>query len=140
MSAAEINDFNQNLIDEFRANGGQVSGAFAGAPLVLLTTIGAKSGRERTFPVVYTRDGEDLVVIASKGGAPTHPAWYHNMVANPAVTVELPDETYTATAVVTEGEDRDRLFAAQAELMPHFNEYQTKTDRVLPVIRLQRAG
>ena len=90
----DINDFNRQLIDEFRANNGKVGGPFERAPLVLLTTKGAKSGQPRTFPVVYTRDGDRIVVIASKGGAPNNPAWYHNLVANPEVTVELPGETF----------------------------------------------
>jgi deazaflavin-dependent oxidoreductase (nitroreductase family) len=133
-----LNDFNRNLIDEFRNNDGKVDGQFAGAPLVLITTTGAKSGEPRTSPVVYTRDGDNIVVIASKGGAPTNPAWYHNLVAHPEVTVELPGETYTARARVTQGEERDRLFRAQADLMPGFNEYQEKTTRVIPVIVLER--
>jgi deazaflavin-dependent oxidoreductase (nitroreductase family) len=135
---ASVNDFNRNVIDEFRSNNGKVGGQFGNAPLVLLTTTGAKSGKPHTTPVVYTRDGDDLVVIASMGGAPKSPAWYHNLVANPQVTVELPGETYTAKARVTEGEERDRLFRAQADLMPNFDEYQTKTTRVIPVVVLER--
>ncbi len=133
-----LNDFNRNLIDEFRNNDGKVDGQFAGSPLVLITTTGAKSGEPRTNPVVYTRDGDNIVIIASKGGAPTNPAWYHNLVAHPEVTVELPGETYTARARVTQGEERDRLFRAQADLMPGFNEYQQKTTRIIPVIVLER--
>jgi deazaflavin-dependent oxidoreductase (nitroreductase family) len=135
---ADLNEFNRNLIDEFRAKGGNVTGMFEKSPLVILTTTGAKSGEPRTFPVVYTRDGDRLVVIASKGGSDENPAWYHNMVAHPTVTVELPDETYQARAVVTEGEERDRLFRAHADRMPNFDEYQTKTRRRLPVIALER--
>ena len=135
---ASVNDFNRNVIDEFRSNNGKVGGQFGDAPLVLLTTTGAKSGKPHTTPVVYTRDGDNLVVIASMGGAPKSPAWYHNLVANPQVTVELPGETYTAKARVTEGEERDRLFRAQADLMPNFDEYQTKTTRVIPVVVLER--
>jgi deazaflavin-dependent oxidoreductase (nitroreductase family) len=134
----DLNEFNRNVIDEFRANGGKVTGFFQKAPLVILTTTGAKTGQPRTFPVVYTRDGDRLVVIASKGGADENPAWYHNMVANPVVTVELPDETYQARAVVVEGHERDRLFRAQADVMPNFDEYQAKTSRRLPVIALER--
>lgn len=125
-------------MDEFRENGGQVTGMFAGAPLVLLTTTGAKSGTRRTTPVVYTRDGDRIVVIASKGGAPTHPDWYHNLVAHPEVTVELPDETYEARAIVPTGEERERLYRAQADLMPNFDEYQQKTTRQIPVVVLER--
>jgi deazaflavin-dependent oxidoreductase (nitroreductase family) len=137
---ADVNDFNRNLIDEFRANHGKVEGVFAGAPLLLLSTTGAKSGRRRTNPVVYTTDGDRLVVIASKGGAPSHPDWYRNLVANPKVTVELPDETFEARATAASGAERQRLFDAQAALMPAFNEYAAKTDREIPVVVLERVG
>jgi deazaflavin-dependent oxidoreductase (nitroreductase family) len=133
-----VNDFNRNVIEEFRNNGGKVTGMFEHAPLLLLTTTGAKSGREHTTPVVYTRDGDNVVVIASKGGAPTNPAWYHNLVAHPEVTVELPGETFTAKARVAEGEERDRLYRAQADVMPGFDEYQAKTTRRIPVVVLER--
>lgn len=132
------NDFNQSLIAEFRANGGKVTGVFAGRPLLLLTTTGAKSGQPRTMPLVYTTDGDRLVVIASKGGAPSHPAWYHNLVANPVTTVELPGETFRARASVAEGEERQRLYDAQAALMPAFADYQRKTTRQIPVVVLER--
>jgi len=132
-----INDFNRNLIAEFRENGGKVTGIFGNAPLLLLTTTGAKSGEPRTSPVVYTRDGDDYVVIASRGGSPNNPAWYHNLVANPTVTVELPGETFTAAARVAAGDERERLFRAQADLMPNFDEYQSKTTRQIPVIVLE---
>jgi deazaflavin-dependent oxidoreductase (nitroreductase family) len=112
---------------------------FRGAPIVLLTTKGAKSGATYTTPLVYTRDGERLVIIASKGGAPTNPAWFHNLVANPDVTIEVGPEKYEAKAVVTEGEERDRLFNAQAALMPNFAEYQKNTTRRIPVVVLERA-
>jgi deazaflavin-dependent oxidoreductase (nitroreductase family) len=132
--------FNRNLIDHFRANSGEVKeGMFRGAPIVLLTTKGAKSGATYTTPLVYTRDGERLVIIASKGGAPTNPAWFHNLVANPDVTIEVGPEKYEAKAVVTEGEERDRLFNAQAALMPNFAEYQKNTTRRIPVVVLERA-
>jgi deazaflavin-dependent oxidoreductase (nitroreductase family) len=134
-----FNDFNRELIAEFRANNGKVAGAFANAPLLLLTTTGAKSGKQHTTPLVYTRDGDRVVIIASMGGAPKHPAWFHNLVANPTVTVELEgNDTFTGTASVTEGEERDRLFAAQAALMPNFDEYQAKTSRVIPVVVIER--
>jgi deazaflavin-dependent oxidoreductase (nitroreductase family) len=133
-----VNDFNRNLIEEFRTNHGNVTGVFEHAPLVLLTTTGAKSGRSHTTPVVYTKDGDNIVVIASKGGAPSNPAWYHNLVAHPQVTVELPNETYTAKARVAEGDERERLWRAQADLMPGFDEYQTKTTRRIPVVVLER--
>src|SRR5262245_32537786 len=133
-----INDFNRNLIAEFRENGGKVTGIFGNAPLLLLTTTGAKSGEPRTSPVVYTRDGDDYVVIASRGGSPNNPAWYHNLVANPTVAVELPGETFTSRARVATGDERERLYRAQADLMPNFDEYQSKTTRQIPVIVLER--
>jgi deazaflavin-dependent oxidoreductase (nitroreductase family) len=138
-SMADVNEFNRTLIDEFRTNNGKVTGSFEGAPLMLLTTTGAKSGQTRTNPVVYTRDGDRLVIIASKGGAPTSPDWYHNLVANPIVTVEVPGDKFEAKASVAHGEERDRLFAAQAAAMPRFSDYQQKTTRQLPVVILERA-
>src|ERR1700674_4925379 len=108
-----VNDFNRSVIDEFRAKDGKLSGPFEGAPLLLLTTTGAKSGLKHTTPVAYLRDGDRIVVFGSKAGAPTHPAWYHNLVANPTVTVEVPEEQFEARAVVIDGEERDRLFAQQ---------------------------
>ena len=128
-----VKSFNQQLIDEFRANDGKVSGMFANAPLLLLRTTGAKSGATRVNPLAHTRDGDRYVVIASYGGAPHHPAWFHNLVAHPEVTVEVPGETFTARARVAEGEERDRLFAAQAAVLPTFHEYQAKTARQIPV-------
>ena len=135
---ADMNEFNQNLIAEFRANDGKVSGQFAGSPLILVTHTGAKSGVARTSPLVYTRDGDRIVLIASKGGAPSHPHWYLNMIATPLVTVELPGETYQARVVEAVGAERDRLYAAQADQMAAFKEYAAKTDRVIPVLVLER--
>jgi deazaflavin-dependent oxidoreductase (nitroreductase family) len=132
------NDFNEQIINEFRANAGKVGGPFEGAPMTLLTTTGAKSGKKRTTPLVYLADGDRMYVIASMGGAPTNPAWYHNLVADPRVTVEQGTDTYEADAVVLQGEERDRVFAAQVAVMPGFGEYQAKTTRVIPVIELQR--
>jgi len=134
------NDFNHNLIAEYRANGGQVTGQFAGAPLLLLTTTGAKSGQPRTAPVAYTADGDRLLVIASKGGAPTHPDWYHNLVANPEVTVEVGTETFPARATVPDGEERDRLFNQMAAQMAGFADYQRNTTRRIPVVVLERTA
>jgi deazaflavin-dependent oxidoreductase (nitroreductase family) len=135
-----MNDFNRQIIEEFRANGGETFGPFKGRNLLLLTTRGAKSGVERTTPLVYTRDGERVVVIASKGGAPNHPAWFHNLSAHPEVTVELGTEKFQARASVPDGAERDRLYAAQAAMMPAFNEYQEKTSRRIPVVVLERVG
>lgn len=130
--------FNRDLVREYRANGGTVTGPFAGRPLLLLTTTGARSGVQRTTPLVYTTDGERLVIIASKGGAPTNPAWYHNLTANPEATVELGTERFQVRAEVAQGDERDRLFEAQAAQMPNFAEYQRKTSRRIPVVTLQR--
>jgi deazaflavin-dependent oxidoreductase (nitroreductase family) len=134
------NAFNRSVIAEFREKDGAVSGPFAGAPLLLLTTTGAKTGTERTTPLVHTRDGDRIVIIASKGGAPRHPDWYRNLSANPQVTVELPGETFRARARVADGEERNRLYRAQADLMPNFDEYAAKTDRLIPVVVLERVA
>src|SRR5439155_15700489 len=132
------NDWNTRIIEEFRANDGRVGGQFAGAPVLLLTTTGAKTGRRYTNPVMYLPDGDRVVVFASKGGAPTNPDWYHNLVAHPRVTVELGTEQYEADAAVITGEARNQLYARQAELYPGFAEYEAKTARTIPVIALQR--
>lgn len=131
--------YNAALIDEFRSNHGAVTGMFAAAPLVLVTTTGAKSGQPRTTPVVFTRapDG-NVVIIASKGGAPSHPDWYHNIVANPDVDVELADETYKARARIASGDERRALYDAQAAVMPNFSEYEKATTREIPVVVLER--
>ncbi len=135
---ADPNNFNTQLIEEYRATNGNVTGVFAGRPLMLLTTTGEKSGQPRTAPLVYTTDGDALVIIASKGGAPTNPDWYHNLRANPLVTVELGAERFEAQARVAEGEERQRLYDAQAALMPAFADYQRNTDREIPVVVLER--
>ena len=133
-----VSDFNAKIIEEFRAHGGKVGGPFEGAPMVLLTTIGAKSGTQRTTPLVYLPDGDRVVVFASMAGAPTNPAWYHNLVANPSVIIEVGDQRSGATATVLTGEERDRLYAEQASRMPAFAEYQAKAGRVIPVVALER--
>lgn len=129
-------DFNQQIIDEFRANGGEVGGPFEGAPMLLLHHRGAQSGQERISPLVYLADGERYVVFASKGGAPTNPAWYHNLLAHPEVTIEVGTETIRVRAEEVKGEERDRLYAAQAARRSSFAEYEQKTDRVIPVVAL----
>ena len=134
----DFNAFNRAVIAEFRENDGVVTGPFAGSPLLLLTTTGAKTGTARTTPLVHTRDADRIVIIASKGGAPSHPDWFRNLSANPEVTVELPGETFRAQARVADGDERDRLYRAQAELMPNFDEYAAKTDRLIPVVVLER--
>lgn len=133
-----MNDFNASVIAEFRAHGGRVGGPFEGAPLLLLTSTGAKSGEERTTPVMYLPDGERMVIFASKAGAPTNPAWYHNLVANPTATVEVGTESFQATARVASGEERAELYNRQAELRPQFADYAEKTTREIPVVVLER--
>ena len=133
-----MSDFNQTIIAEFRANGGKVGGPFAGSTMLLLTTTGAKSGQPRISPLVYTADGDTLVVIASKRGAPTNPDWFYNLVANPVVTVERGTEQFQARATVPEGAERERLFTQAATQMPGFAEYQRKTTRTIPVVVLER--
>jgi deazaflavin-dependent oxidoreductase (nitroreductase family) len=135
---ADMNEFNRKIIEEFRANAGKVGGPFAGAPMILITHKGAKSGRSYTTPLVYSRDGDRFVIVASKAGAPNNPAWYHNLVTNPTVTVEIGTEKFQARASVTSGEERERLFNAQAKMMPQFNEYKQKTTRQIPVFVLER--
>jgi deazaflavin-dependent oxidoreductase (nitroreductase family) len=133
---AEVNDWNGKIIAEFRANDGKVGGPFEGAPLLLLTTRGRKSGTERTNPVMYLADGDRLLVFASKAGAPNHPDWYLNLLADPHVRVEVGARSFQATALPLAGEDRDAMYAEQARRNPGFAEYQAKTDRVIPVVAL----
>jgi len=135
---AALNDLNQQVIKEFRANQGKVGGQFANRPLLLLTTTGSKSGRAQTNPLAYTKDGDRLVVIASFGGGPKNPSWYHNLVANPEATVEVGGEHFRVRARVTTGEERQQLYNRQAEQIPAFAEYQKKTTRQIPVIVLTR--
>ncbi len=135
-------EINKAVIAEFRENDGVVGGQLEGLPVVLITMTGAKSGRELCSPLVYSTDGSDVVVIASKGGAPEHPNWYHNLVANPTVTVEVGTDKYEATAVLTEGDERSRLYDAQAADQPQFVQYAAsaaETGRVIPVFRLVRS-
>lgn len=128
-------NYNQTIIEQYRANGGKVDFPL---PLLLLTTTGAKSSRPHTAPVAYSRDGDRLVIAASKGGAPSNPAWYHNLLANPIVTVELGTERFQARATLIEGAERERLYAQHAAQMPVFAEYPHKTTRQIPVIVLER--
>ena len=132
------NDWNSKVIEEFRTNGGKVGGPFEGAPLLLLTTTGAKSGQKRMSPLVYMPDRDRMIIFASKAGAPTNPDWYHNLVAHPQATVEVGTETFDVTATVMTGEERDQLYARQAERNPGFAEYQANTTRKIPVIALIR--
>jgi deazaflavin-dependent oxidoreductase (nitroreductase family) len=135
-----LNDFNRQLIEEYRANGGKVTGQFANSPLLLLTTTGAKSGQLRTNPLIYTRDGDRIVIIASKGGAPTNPDWYHNVMSHPEASVELGSERFPVRASFPQGEERTRLYDQQAAQMPNFAEYQRNTTRQIPVVVLERVS
>ena len=136
----DMNDWNRRIIDEFRANAGKVGGQFEGMPLLLLTTTGAKSGQARVNPVAYLADGERYIVIASKAGAPASPDWYHNLIAHPAVTVEVGAESFSAKATPLAEGERDRVYAQVAEKYPVFAGYQQKTTRRIPVVALTRAG
>ena len=135
---SDRNAWNNKIIEEFRANGGRVSGQFEGAHLLLLTTTGAKSGLKRTTPLGYTSDGERMIVAASVMGAPKNPDWYHNLVAHPEVTVEIGGETFDAIATVVEGEERERLWAKFVEGYPFIEEHQAKTTRKIPLVALKR--
>jgi deazaflavin-dependent oxidoreductase (nitroreductase family) len=134
-----MSDWNTKIIEEFRANQGQVGGPFEGAPVLLLHTTGAKSGLERVNPVMYLDLDGSRYVFATKGGADSHPDWYHNLVAHPGVTVEVGVDTYSATAVPVGGEDRDRIYAEQARRYPGFAEYEAMTTRIIPVVEVRRS-
>ena len=135
-----MNDFNSSLIEEYRSNQGEVTGMFAGRPLLLLSTTGAKSGQTRVNPLMFLQDGDRWLVFASKAGAPTNPDWYHNVRANANVTVEIGAESFEATATEVTGQERDDLYARQVEAYPNFGEYQEKTTRKIPVVALIRKG
>jgi deazaflavin-dependent oxidoreductase (nitroreductase family) len=130
----DVKAYNRKLMEEFRANGG----VEPGRPLLLLTTKGARTGELRTTPMMFIADGDRLLVIASNAGARRHPDWYHNLVANPEVTVEVTGDAYPATAVVADGDERDRLFAEVAGRYPFFLEHQEKAPRIIPVVALVR--
>ncbi|MDA8273795.1 MAG: nitroreductase/quinone reductase family protein [Actinomycetota bacterium] len=135
---SDVQDWNARIIDEFRTNEGRVGGQFEGAPLLLLHTTGARSGAERTNPMLYLDLDGHRYVFASKAGADTDPDWYRNLVAHPDVTVEVGTESYAARAVEVVGAERDRIYAEQARRFPGFAEYAAKTSRVIPVVDLQR--
>jgi deazaflavin-dependent oxidoreductase (nitroreductase family) len=124
-----IDELNQSVIKEFRANRGEVGGPMEGMPILLLTMTGAKTGKTLVRPLCYSRDGDRIVIIASYGGAPRNPPWYYNLVANPLVAVEIGAEKFKARTTQVYGSERDRLFDAQAKLMPIFADYQNKTKR-----------
>ena len=133
---SSTNDYNQRVIEEFRANGGEVPSFGGSSPLLLLHHRGAKSGIERVNPVAYLEDGGRYVIFASKGGAPTNPDWYHNLLAHPKVSVEVGTETRDVVARVAEGEERERIWTAHKEAAPGFAEYEKKTTRQIPVVIL----
>ena len=133
---SDLNERNKRIIAEFRANEGRVGGNFEGKTLLLLHTQGARSGQERINPLACVKDGDHLAVIASKGGADTHPDWYYNVIANPQVTVEFGTEKLQAQATVAEEPERTRLYDKMVEVMPGFGDYRRKTTRVIPVIVL----
>ncbi len=139
-SDSEQNNFNQQVIQEFRANGGKVGGPFEGAPMLLLHTTGARSGQERVNPLMYQPVGDAWAIFASKGGAPTNPDWYHNVVANPEVSIEVGTETVAARARITQGAERDEIWTRQKTNVPQFAEYEANTDREIPVVVIERAG
>jgi deazaflavin-dependent oxidoreductase (nitroreductase family) len=132
-------NFNRALIEDLREHGGKAtSGPFMGRDVLILTTKGAKSGEVRENPLVYTRDGDHIVIVASKGGAPTHPSWYHNHVKHPEVTVELGGEKFKARARVIDDEKYERLYTHHADKNPMFHDYRKRTSRKIPVVRLER--
>jgi deazaflavin-dependent oxidoreductase (nitroreductase family) len=133
-------DFNTKIIKEFRANGGKVGGPFQGAPLLLLHTIGAKSGQERVNPVMYQTLGDGFAVFASKAGAPVNPDWYHNLLANPRVKAEVGTETIELTARVADDATREPIWNEWKTANPGFADYESKTTRQIPVILLDRVG
>jgi len=137
--SSSFHDFNRNLIKDMRAHGGKpTDGPFKGRDVLILTTKGAKSGEVRENPLVYTRDNERHVIVASKGGAPTHPSWYHNLQTHPIVTVEVGDEKFKARARVIDGDDYERLYKQHADVNPGFWDYRQKTTRKIPVVILER--
>jgi deazaflavin-dependent oxidoreductase (nitroreductase family) len=135
-----MSDWNDKIIEEFRANAGQVGGNFKGAPLLLLHSTGAKSGAERVSPMMYRQVGDDWAVFASKAGADTNPAWYHNLVANPAARIEVGTDTIEVTARVAGDDEREPIWAAQKAAYPGFAGYERKTSRQIPVIILSRVS
>jgi deazaflavin-dependent oxidoreductase (nitroreductase family) len=134
------NDWNQTVIEEFRASGGRLSGDFEGVPMLILHTTGAKSGEPRVIPLMYRQEGDSLVIFASKAGAPTNPDWLHNLRAHPAVSVEVGSETRPVVAREAQGEERERIWESHKEQFPGFAEYEAKTDRVIPVVVLEPAS
>lgn len=140
MAALDFNDFNRQIVAEFHANAGKVGGPFEGRDVLILTTTGAKSGQTRWNPLVYTMDAGRYVIVASKGGAPTSPDWYYNLLAYPSVSIEVGTENVSVDASVVAGDERDRLYAKHAERMPQFLDYAKNTTRQIPVVVLTPKG
>ena len=136
---SERDDWNRRIIEEFRANGGKVGQPFEGVPILLLHHLGAKTGTERVSPLAYRREGDAYVIFASKGGAPDNPDWFHNLKANPEVTIEVGTETAKVRARVAEGDERERIWSLQKTEFPGFAEYEQKTNRQIPVVVLDPA-
>ena len=138
MSDEQVLGFNAGIIEEFRANDGKCSGVFEGNPMLLLTMTGAKSGRQLTSPLTYYADGDDMIVMASAGGDPKHPAWYFNLKAEPNVTIELGAEQFAASAHEVQGDERTRVFDAMVAAMPRFADYQSGVEREIPLFKISR--
>ncbi len=134
----QANNWNQRIIEEFRANKGKIGGVFEGKHLLLLSSTGAKSGQRRINPLAYLPDGDRLIIFATKGGAPTNPDWYYNLLAHPEATVEVGSEEFVVTASVVQGVERDQLYAQQVAVTPAFGDYEQKTPRKIPVIALKK--
>lgn len=136
---SDVNDFNRQIIEEFRANDGKVGGPFEGAPMLILHTTGAKSGKERLAPLVFQQVGTSWAVFGSKGGAPTAPDWYHNLVADPTASIEVGDQTVAVRARIATGKERDEIWTEQKRRMPGFADYEATANREIPVVVLERA-
>lgn len=135
-----MSDWNQKIIEEFRANEGRVGGPFEGAPMILVHHVGARSGTERVTPLVYfPEDDGRMLIVASKAGAPTNPDWYHNLRAHPEVDVEVGTETFPVRVAEVTGPDREKAWDGIVAANPGFGDYQRKTERTIPVLRLERA-
>jgi len=131
-----FDEFNKRVMAEFHANGGRLGGRFEGTEILILTSTGARTGQTRWNPLAYSVDGDRYVIVASKGGAPTSPDWYHNLVANPSAVIEVGTDVITVEASTPTGAERDRLFAQHAAKMPQFREYEENTQRLIPVVVL----
>lgn len=135
-----MSDWNTKIIEEFRANQGKVGGQFEGAPMILVHHVGRTSGIERVNPLVYFPDGDSMVIVASAGGAPRHPDWYHNLAAVSRTQVEVGTETFPVQVSEVDGPDRDELWQHVKSVMPGFAEYEKTANRTIPLLRLTRAA